>query len=154
MSASDVIEANIRLSAKQKKFFIEYALDGNLTAAAIRAGYSKTSAWTSATNNLKLPDGVKYMKHLENRMISSANIRREDIIDMLLVEARRKDDKATHAGNLGAIGLLARVLGLLSSDNTNEEDKQYYSFVMKTVGGAKIKEIANRPLPNTRKAAT
>ena len=38
-----------QLSLKQTRFIDEYMIDGNATQAALRAGYTKTSAYNSFT---------------------------------------------------------------------------------------------------------
>ena len=43
------------LSLKQKRFVSEYMVDSNATQAAIRAGYSKNSAYSQGTALLKNP---------------------------------------------------------------------------------------------------
>jgi phage terminase small subunit len=47
--------ARARLTAKQKRFVEEYLIDLNATQAAIRAGYSPTTAGEIGAENLKKP---------------------------------------------------------------------------------------------------
>ena len=49
------------LTAKQKKFCLEYLIDMNATQAAIRAGYSRNSAYAIANENLKKPEVRKFI---------------------------------------------------------------------------------------------
>lgn len=45
-----------KLTAKQQKFVDEYLIDLNATQAAIRAGYSKKTAYSVGAENLKKPE--------------------------------------------------------------------------------------------------
>ena len=57
--------AEIKLTAKQKRFCDEYLIDLNATQAAIRAGYSAKTAGVIATENLQKPNIKAY---IEKRM--------------------------------------------------------------------------------------
>lgn len=52
------------LNDKQKLFFKEYIVDSNATQAAIRAGYSKKTAYSQGQRLLKKVEGQAYMKEL------------------------------------------------------------------------------------------
>lgn len=54
-----------KLTAKQKRFCDEYLIDMNITQAAIRAGYSKKTAYAIGQENLKKPTLKEY---IEKRM--------------------------------------------------------------------------------------
>ena len=53
------------MTAKQKRFCDEYLIDLNATQAAIRAGYSKKTAYSIGNENLMKPELKKY---IEERM--------------------------------------------------------------------------------------
>ena len=53
------------LTAKQQRFCDEYLIDLNATQAAIRAGYSKKTAYSIGQENLKKPE---INAHIEKRM--------------------------------------------------------------------------------------
>ena len=55
-----------KMTAKQRRFCDEYLIDLNATQAAIRAGYSKKTAYAIGVENLKKPELQKY---IENRMM-------------------------------------------------------------------------------------
>lgn len=57
--------ADKKLTAKQQRFCDEYLIDLNATQAAIRAGYSKKTAYSIGVENLKKPELKKY---IEDRM--------------------------------------------------------------------------------------
>lgn len=50
-----------KLTAKQKRFCDEYLIDLNATQAAIRAGYSKKTAYSIGNENLMKPELKKYI---------------------------------------------------------------------------------------------
>lgn len=50
-----------KMTAKQMRFCDEYLIDLNATQAAIRAGYSKKTAYSIGVENLKKPEIKKYI---------------------------------------------------------------------------------------------
>ena len=69
--------AKKKLTAKQQRFCDEYLVDLNGTQAAIRAGYSKKTAYAIADNNLKKPAIKDYiaarMAEKESKLIADQN---------------------------------------------------------------------------------
>lgn len=55
----------MKLTLKQKRFADEYIISGNATEAAIKAGYSKKTAYSIGDENLKKPEIKNY---IENRI--------------------------------------------------------------------------------------
>ena len=51
----------VKMTAKQRRFCDEYLIDLNATQAAIRAGYSKKTAYSIGEENLKKPELKKYI---------------------------------------------------------------------------------------------
>ena len=60
-----MIVAEKKLTAKQQRFCDEYLIDLNATRAAIRAGYSKKTAYAIGEQNLKK---LELKKYIEQRM--------------------------------------------------------------------------------------
>ena len=56
-----MVVAEKKLTAKQQRFCDEYLIDLNATQAAIRAGYSKKTAYSIGEENLKKPELKKYI---------------------------------------------------------------------------------------------
>ena len=52
------------LNDKQKLFYKEYLIDSNATQAAIRAGYSKKTAYSQGQRLLKHVEGRRFMQEL------------------------------------------------------------------------------------------
>ena len=67
----------MKLTDKQKRFCDEYLIDLNATQAAIRAGYSKKTAYSIGIENLKKPVIQNYidkrLKQLEDKRIAKAD---------------------------------------------------------------------------------
>lgn len=60
-----MIVADKKMTAKQQRFCDEYLIDMNITQAAIRAGYSRKTAYVIGNENLKKPMLKEY---IEKRM--------------------------------------------------------------------------------------
>lgn len=64
------------MNAKQKRFCDEYLIDCNATQAAIRAGYSKKTAYSIGIENLKKPELKSYideqLERIHNETIADA----------------------------------------------------------------------------------
>lgn len=65
------------LNEKQKQFYKEYIVDANATRSAVRAGYSKKTAYSQGQRLLKNVEGQKYLEELmaekESKLIASQN---------------------------------------------------------------------------------
>jgi phage terminase small subunit len=57
--------AEKKLTDKQKAFVREYAIDKNATQAAIRAGYSKKTAYSIGEENLRKPEIAQELAKIE-----------------------------------------------------------------------------------------
>lgn len=71
-----------KLSEKQQRFVEEYLVDGNATQAAIRAGYSKKTAKSIATENLSKPA----IKDAISRARGARSERVKVTVDMVVTE--------------------------------------------------------------------
>lgn len=81
------------MTAKQMRFCDEYLIDLNATQAAIRAGYSKKTAYAIGNENLMKPELKKY---IEQRMAEkeSALIADQDEVLKYLTAVMRGQTKA------------------------------------------------------------
>jgi phage terminase small subunit len=68
-----------KLTDKQKRFCEEYLIDFNATQAAIRAGYSKTSAYAIGHENLKKHDIQNTIQILNKKVSDRLEITQERI---------------------------------------------------------------------------
>ena len=72
---------NIELTAKQAKFCYEYCIDFNATQAAIRAGYSESTARSIASNLLTKVNIQDKIKQLQDNLAETAGISKLKIIN-------------------------------------------------------------------------
>ena len=83
-----------KLTAKQQRFCDEYLIDLNATQAAIRAGYSKKTAYAIGEQNLKK---LELKKYIEDRMAEKekALIADQDEVLKYLTAVLRGSSKAS-----------------------------------------------------------
>lgn len=86
--------AERKLTAKQQRFCDEYLIDLNATQAAIRAGYSKKTAYSIGQENLKKPE---INAHIEKRMAEKeeALIAKQDEVLQYLTSVMRGESKSS-----------------------------------------------------------
>lgn len=98
------------MTAKQQRFCEEYLVDGNATQAALRAGYSKKTAYSIGNENLKKPEIADYiaekMEELSGKTIADAEevlayltsvLRGESQSEIVVVEGQGEGvSSATH----------------------------------------------------------
>lgn len=82
-----------RMTAKQRIFCEEYLIDLNATQAAIRAGYSKKTAYSIGVENLRKPELKKY---IDERMAEkqSALIADQDEVLRYLTAVMRGESRS------------------------------------------------------------
>lgn len=64
------------LSAKRKRFCLEYAIESNATKAAIAAGYPEKSAGSQGYDLLKIPEIIEEIERVRNKIIGPKIVRR------------------------------------------------------------------------------
>lgn len=72
-----------KLTVKQRKFADEYMISGNATDAAIKADYSKKSAYSIGTENLKKPEVIKYITQRQKKLESKKIAQQKEIFEYL-----------------------------------------------------------------------
>ncbi len=100
-----------KLSPKQKRFCEEYLVDLNATQAAIRAGYSKKSAYSIGEENLKKPKIRNYLCELLTLRCIRTQVTSDKVIKELRKVAFAKKDVTTR-DRLKALDILAKHVGL------------------------------------------
>lgn len=78
------------MTEKQKRFCIEYLIDLNATQAAIRAGYSKKSAYSTGCENLRKTEVKKYIAEQLERLKSEKIAGVQEILEYLTSVMRGK----------------------------------------------------------------
>lgn len=102
----------VKLTNKQNRFVDEYLVDCNATQAAIRAGYSPSTAGSIGFENLKKPE---IRNEIKKRLETQSELRlgeREAIIRALFSEAMNGREDATATSRVSALDKLARINGL------------------------------------------
>lgn len=80
----------MKLTLKQKKFADEYLISGNATDAAIKAGYSKKTAYSIAEENLKKPDIKAYIDERLIELDEATIATQKEVLQILTKHARRE----------------------------------------------------------------
>lgn len=75
--------AEKKLTPKQRRFVLEYLLDGNATQAAVRAGYSPRTAHQQGYENLQHPDVKAAVDAAESRRLAKVEVKGEKVLDEL-----------------------------------------------------------------------
>ncbi|MCH7558895.1 MAG: terminase small subunit [Planctomycetes bacterium] len=111
---------NGKLTQNQKSFCEEFMVDNNATQAAIRAGYSKRSAYSTGHDNLKNIEIQKYISELKE----ARSLRTQVTADRVLKEITKiafaeKGIKPGH--KLKALGMLGKHVGIFDKQPNLEK---------------------------------
>lgn len=130
------------LTEKQKRFCEEYMIDLNATQAAIRAGYSESSARQIASDNLSKHDIQEYLTELKKKKSASLGIDSEWVMKRFADISNRcmqaepvmiyngeewvesGEYKFDSSGANKATEMLARHVGFFEKDNNQGKPKQ------------------------------
>ena len=112
---------NGELNTKQKRFCQEILVDGNATQAAIRAGYSKRSAYSTGHDNLQKPKIQKYISRLKAARKLRTQVTADRVLEGLAKIAFAEKSKKT-GDKLKALGMLGKHVGIF--DNQLNLEKQ------------------------------
>lgn len=133
------LKSKPELTLKQQMFCREYIIDFNGTQAAIRAGYSKHTAFTISCENLKKPYIQAYIKELTKQITDKLDLSAETLLKDI-IEIRDKcngkkkvkitvgeDDKELYTfnpkGALTACEQLGKHIGLFEKDNKQKSEQ-------------------------------
>ena len=101
------------ITAKQKKFVDEYLVDLNATQAAMRAGYSKKTAYSIGIENLKKPVIQEYIQKRQTEIQNQTDITRKEILSELktigFADVGIENLKA--ADKIKALEIISKMLG-------------------------------------------
>lgn len=123
-----------KLTDKQKRFCEEYLIDLNATQAALRAGYSKRTAYSIGDENLKKPEIQNYLSELMKKRSERTGIKADDIINELKSVAFTETN-ITGKEKIKALELLGKHLGLFS--NGGSDDSKVLEKLDEVLGGIK-----------------
>ncbi|MDF7683510.1 terminase small subunit [Lactobacillus sp. ESL0679] len=88
------------LTVKQQKFANEYIKSGNATEAAIKAGYSKRTAYSIGQENLKKVEIANYLEKRMKEISDSKVADQQEILEYLssVMRGEQTEDVATANG--------------------------------------------------------
>lgn len=129
-----------KMTFKQQRFCDEYLIDLNATQAAIRAGYSKKTAYSIGVENLKKPELKKYieqrMEEKESELIADQDevlkyltsvLRGEELDEMLTTNPMGETETVKirrQSNQIKSAELLAKRYGLLVEKVEGELDME------------------------------
>jgi phage terminase small subunit len=87
-----------KLTLKQRKFADEYIIAGNATDAALKAGYSKKTAYSIGNENLKKPEIKKYIDARLEEIQSQKVADQREILEFLTSIVRGEQTEETLRG--------------------------------------------------------
>lgn len=122
------------MNEKQRAFAVEYVKDRNATQAAIRAGYSKKTAYSKGNQLLKIIEVQALIKELEDAAAARSAVTVDKIVNRLNKIA--EDPRAKDADKIRADELLGRYLGMFT-------DKVHVSGQLDT-GVTKLQSILDQ----------
>lgn len=104
------------LTKKQKAFIQEYLVDLNATQAAIRAGYSKKTAYSIGQENLSKPEIQQALQEAQKRREKRTEVTQDYVIAKLreIVEKEASDgpdSELKYANKIRALELLGKHTG-------------------------------------------
>lgn len=117
------------LTERQRRFVEAYVASGNVSKAAIEAGYSARTAGAAGCRLLKTVKVAEAIAEKQRKIAEKLEITHEMIWEGLLKEATREGDGANHSARVSAWGQLGKFKGMaekreISFDLTNLTDEQ------------------------------
>jgi phage terminase small subunit len=113
-----------KFTAKMARFCEEYVVDFNATQAALRAGYSKKTAYSIGHENLTKPIIMERIRELTRKTSETTAVNAEYVRRQLvrLVEDAMPEDGGNFKHNAAARGLelLGRHVGFFEKDNIQQ----------------------------------
>lgn len=104
----------MKLTNKQSAFCEEYLIDLNGTQAAIRAGYSKHTAYSIGQENLNKPELASRIQEMMDKRSKSTEITAENVLKHIAKHAYNEDHHANT--NLKALEMLSKNLSLFQNE--------------------------------------
>lgn len=134
------------LTAKQRAFVREYAVDKNATQAAIRAGYSPATAKVIGCENLTKPDIAQAIAEAEKQHAEDCGITVATITEMLIEDRKFAKDCESPSAMVAATLGLAKLHGLVV-------DKQQLNGTLGSYAAIPIPVAERDPIPAVDAAA-
>jgi phage terminase small subunit len=103
-------------NTRQQRFIDEYLIDGNGTAAAIRAGYSKRSAKMQASRLMTNDDILRVLNERRRRLAGDFRIKREEVLCGFLDAIERAKVQGNPAAEITGWREVAKMLGFYAPE--------------------------------------
>lgn len=121
-----------KLTAKQQRFVNEYLIDLNATQAAIRAGYSKKTAFSIGTENLRKPAIQKAIQQRKQAREQRTEITQDRVIqELAAIGFSKGTDYAKITPGGGVV--------FVSTDELTESQKAAVISIKETQNGTEIR---------------
>lgn len=111
-----MLKAPSCLTTKQLRWIDEFLVDGNATAAAIRAGYSERSARSIAHENMTKPDVQAVLQARQAEVASDLHITRQGVIQGLLEAVDMGREQRNPAAMVLALREMGKMLGFYAPE--------------------------------------
>lgn len=140
-----MIVSSMKLTDKQKRFIEEYTIDFNATQAALRAGYSKKTAYSIGQENLTKPEIQEGLGKIKKELSEKVTItKKSQLKDLEEVKQRNRglDDKTV----VKAIEVQNKMLGF----NTHENAIVNITGIINSLSNHLPEDDIRRSLPETQ----
>lgn len=121
-----------KLNAQQKKFVDEYLVDLNITQAAIRAGYSEKTAYSSGQRLLKNVEVEAYIKKRMEARIQRTEITQDFVLTELMKIAKADGTQFAEVRKRGRVYLVP-------TEDLTPEQRAAVASIKKGKNGTEIK---------------
>lgn len=100
------------LTPKQRRFTEEYAIDCNATQAAIRAGYSKSSAYSIGHENLNKPEIAAVIAERATALSERAGMDADWVLEQLRTDLTLARAQKQHSAAITAAVHIGKHIGM------------------------------------------
>ncbi len=109
------------LTPKQLRWIDEFLVDGNASAAAVRAGYSERSARSIAHENMTKPDIQAVLQARQMGVANDLLVTRQGVIQGLLEAVDMGREQRNPAAMVSALREIAKILGFYAPESKRVE---------------------------------
>lgn len=132
----------MKLTAKQQRFIEEYLVRRNGTQAAIKAGYSKKTAFVIATENLKKPYIAQAIKEKMDELSRKTDITAQRVLNRIAEISFKFEAQDRDA--LRGCELLAKHLGLFVEKKPDDVPLKDRAELIKKQAQENVEKLKNR----------
>jgi phage terminase small subunit len=111
----------VNVTAKQARFVDEYLVDGNGTAAAIRAGYGRAGARVAAHRALRNANVAALIAARQAADSQRLRVQRDDVLRGLLAAVETAKTQANPVAQIAAWREIAKMLGFYAPERVKME---------------------------------